>query len=175
VQGTLTDALSKRIIAEQVSPRFRAGDFAGGIGAGVESIMKAIEGEALPPPAKKKSSGRAVSVASSFESFLWVAFLVVPVVGMVLRALTGRFLGAALTGGATGLAAAFVFGSVIFGIAAAVGAFILVLGMGASRLARSGGGGWSSGGFVGGGGFGGGGGFSGGGGGFDGGGASGNW
>ena len=176
VQGTLTDALSKRIIVERVSPKFRTGDFAGGIDAGVESIMKAIEGESLPPPAKKKSSGGSVGVVSSFENFLWLAFLVVPVAGMILRSLLGRFLGAGLTGGATGLAAAFVFGSVVFGVVAAIAAFILVLGMGAGRYAR-GGGGWSSGGFGGGGGgwSSGGGGFSGGGGGFDGGGASGDW
>jgi uncharacterized protein len=178
VQGTLTDALSKRIIVERVTPRFRTGDFAGGIDAGVESIMKAIEGEALPPPAKKKSSGSPVSVTSSFENFLWLAFLVVPVAGMVLRSLLGRFLGAGLTGGVTGLAAAFVFGSVVFGIVAAIAAFILVLGMGAGRLASRGGhGGWTGGSWGGGGGgwSSGGGGFGGGGGGFDGGGASGDW
>ena len=75
VQGTLTDALSKRIITERVSPRFRAGDFGGGIQAGVDSIMKAIEGEALPPPAKKKPAGRSIDSRSSFEGFLWIAFL----------------------------------------------------------------------------------------------------
>ncbi len=176
VQGTLTDALSKRIIVERVTPRFRTGDFAGGIDAGVESIMKAIEGEALPPPAaKKKSPGRPVSVTSSYESFLWLAFLVVPVAGLVLRSLLGRFLGAGLTGGVTGLAAAFVFGSVIFGVVAAVGAFILVLGMGSGRFGGRGGAGFPIGGSWGGGGSSGGGGFSGGGGGFDGGGASGDW
>jgi uncharacterized protein len=172
VQGTLTDALSKRIIVERVTPRFRSGDFAGGIDAGVESIMKAIEGEALPAPAKKKSPGSPVSAVSSFENFLWLAFLVVPVAGLLLRSLLGRFLGAGLTGGATGLAAAFVFGSVLFGVVAAIGAFILVLGMGSGRLAGRGGG-WTGGGSWGG--SSGGGGFGGGGGGFDGGGASGDW
>jgi uncharacterized protein len=176
VQGTLTDALSKRIIVERVTPRFRTGDFAGGITAGVDAIMKAIEGEALPAPdVKKNAPGRPVSVTSSFESFLWMAFLVVPIAGMVLRKLLGRFLGAGLTGGVTGLAAAFVFGSVLFGAAAAIGAFILVLGMGAGRFAGRGGGGFPIGGSWGGGGSSGGGGFSGGGGGFDGGGASGDW
>jgi len=171
VQGTLTDALSKRIIVERVSPKFRTGDFAGGIDAGVEAIMKAIEGESLPPPAKKKASSGSVGVVSSFENFFWLAFLVVPIAGTILRSLLGRFLGAGLTAGATGLAAAFLFGSMIFGVVAAVAAFILVLGMGAGRF-LPGGGGWSSGS----GGFGGGGGgFGGGGGGFDGGGASGDW
>jgi uncharacterized protein len=173
VQGTLTDALSKRIIVERVSPKFRTGDFAGGIDAGVDAIMKAIEGESLPPPAKKKSSTGSVGFVSSFENFFWLAFLVVPVAGGILRSLLGRFLGAGLTGGATGLAAAFLFGSTVFGVVAAIAAFILVLGMGAGRLAGSGG--WTMGGGGFGGGGGGGGGFGGGGGGFDGGGASGDW
>lgn len=179
VQGVLTDALSKRIIAERVAPRFRAGDFAGGISDGVDAILKAIEGEPLPPPPKKASSGKVAS-ASSLENFFWMAFFIVPLVGMVLRSLVGRFLGAGLTSGVTGLAAGFLFGSLVFGIIAAVIAFIAVLFMGVpgTGMRRGGIGGWSSGGSWGGGGggwSGGGGGFSGGGGGFDGGGASGDW
>ena len=60
VQGVLTDALSRRIIAERVSPRFRAGDFAGGIDDGVDAILKAIEGEALPAP-RAGSAARATA------------------------------------------------------------------------------------------------------------------
>ncbi|HEX4944956.1 MAG TPA: TPM domain-containing protein [Usitatibacteraceae bacterium] len=181
VQGVLTDALSRRIIAERVSPRFRAGDFAGGISDGVDAIMKAIEGESLPPPAQAPSRGK-VDSFSSIENFFWLAFVVVPVVGMILRSLVGRFLGAGLTSGVTGLAAWVIFGSLLLGGIAAVITFLAVLFMGTSALGARrggigggpwGGGGWSGGG---GGGFGGGGGgFSGGGGGFDGGGASGNW
>ncbi len=174
VQGVLTDALSRRIIAERVSPRFRAGDFAGGIRDGVDAIMKAIEGESLPAPASKPPSS-ATPNASSVESFFWLAFVVVPVAGLILRGLVGRFLGAALTGGATGLAAWFVFGSFLLGGIGAFLAFLAVLFMGLPSM--RGGGGWTTGGGWSGGGWssGGGGGFSGGGGGFDGGGASGNW
>ena len=180
VQGVLTDALSKRIIAERVAPRFRAGDFAGGISDGVDAILKAIEGEALPPPPKKASAGKVAS-AASLENFFWMAFFIVPFVGMALRSLVGRFLGAGLTSGVTGLAAWFLFGSLLFGVIAAVIAFVAVLfmGMPGTGVRRGGIGGWSSGGSWGGGGGGwsggGGGGFSGGGGGFDGGGASGDW
>jgi uncharacterized protein len=175
VQGVLTDALSRRIIAERVSPRFRTGDFAGGISDGVDAITKAIEGEALPPPAKKASQGGG-SPSASIESFFWLAFIVVPVVGMILRSILGRFLGAGLTSGVTGLAAWLIFGSLLLGGIAAFISFLAVLFMGASGMGTRRGG-WSSGGsWGGGGGFGGGGGgFSGGGGGFDGGGASGNW
>lgn len=177
VQGTLTDALSKRIIDEIVAPRFRAGDFAGGIDAGVDAILKAIVGEQLPLPDVRKSA-RNVNAASSYTDFFWIAFFIVPIVAVMLRGMLGRFLGAGVTSGVTGLAAWLVFGSLAFGCVAALLAFVFTLftGSGIGRGVRPGG--WGMpGGFSGGGswGGGGGGGFSGGGGGFDGGGASGSW
>ena len=173
VQGTLTDALAKRIAADIVAPRFRSGDFAGGLGAGVDAIMKAIEGEQLPLLEEKRLQPR-VDTISSYSNFLWIGFFVVPIVGMALRSLTGRVFGAVLTSGLTGLAAWLVFSSIAFGLAAAVLAFLFTLftGSGGGRgggfiPGGFGGGGWGSGGSGGG--------FSGGGGGFDGGGASGDW
>ena len=182
VQGTLTDALARRIIADVVAPRFRSGDFAGGIDAGADAIMKAIEGEALPAPAaRKRTVSRKVDTISSYSDFLWMAFFAVPIVGMLLRSMLGRALGASATSGITGVAAWLVFGSVVFGVVAAILAFFFILVLGSSAANRVGSGGWGGG--FGGGGFGGGGGgfssdgggFSGGGGGFDGGGSSGSW
>lgn len=184
VQGTLTDASSKRIVSDIVAPRFRNGDFAGGVNDGVDAIMKAIEGEELPLPQPGKARSPKVDTVSSYSDFLWIAFFAVPVVGMVLRGMFGRFFGATATSGLTGIAGWLVLGSLAFGIVAAVAAFLftLVVGSGMSRgVNRGGWGGWGGGGFggggFGGGGFGGGGGggFSGGGGSFDGGGASGSW
>jgi uncharacterized protein len=173
VQGTLTDALSKRIAADVIAPRFRSGDFAGGIDAGVDAIIKAIEGEQLALPEPKKAS-RKVGIVSSYSDFLWIGFFVVPIVAVVLRSLAGRFFGAGLTSGLTGIAGWLVFGSIAFGAVAALLAFVFTLFMGTG--AARGLGGFIPGGFGGGGGgLGGGGGFSGGGGGFDGGGASGSW
>ena len=103
-----------------------------------------------------------------------------PIVALVLRALVGRLASAGLTSGITGVAAWWVFGSLVAGGVLAVMAFVIALvigGGGMTRLGRSSG--WSSGGWSGGGGGswggGGSGGFSGGGGSFDGGGASGDW
>jgi uncharacterized protein len=178
VQGTLTDALSKRIVADIVAPHFRSGDFAGGIDAGAGAIMKAIEGESLPLPAQKPR-GKVESM-SSFSNVLILALFLVPILGMVLRGIAGRFVGAGLTSGITGIAAWFLLGSLAIGGIAAVVAFLFTIfgGSGVGRALNRGGwgggyipGGWSGGG----GGGGGGGGFSGGGGGFDGGGASGSW
>jgi uncharacterized protein len=179
VQGVLTDALAKRIVAERVAPRFREGNFHGGIGAGVEAILKAIEGEALPPPSP--GGARKSDRTTSIEDFLWIAFFAVPVVAMILRSLVGRLLGAGLTSGVTGSAAWWIFGSLAGAIVVAIMAFVyaLLLGAGSIRHGRSASGaGWSGGGWSGGSGgssWGGGGGFSGGGGSFDGGGASGGW
>lgn len=175
VQGALPDATSKRIIAEVIGPRFRAGDFAGGVNQGVDKIIGVLQGEALPPPVQK----RAAVKSSNLETFLMVAFVAAFFVGPLLRSLLGRFLGATATGGVTGAAAWWVAGGMAFPIIAGVIIFVIVLMMGAMNFSsgRRGGnwggswGGGSSGGWGGGSSDS----FSGGGGGFDGGGASGDW
>jgi uncharacterized protein len=183
-QGSLTDVLAKRIVADLVAPHFRNGDFAGGIDAGVGAIVKAIEGENLPLPEVKKSA-RKVDTMSSFSNYLILGLFLVPIVAVAARSMLGRGVGAVATSGITGMAVWIIAGSILFGVVAAFIAFLFTLfgGSGITRGARGGGsggwipsggggGGWSSGG----GSFGGGGGgFSGGGGGFDGGGASGGW
>ena len=183
VQGTLTDVLSKRIVSDLVAPYFRKGDFAGGLAAGTDAIMKAIEGESLPLPAQQ-AAPRASHAAGSIPQLALLAFIFVPMVGLALRGVVGRFFGAVLTSGLTGVVVWFFLGSlVLVGIAAFLAFFFtLFSGMGLARGIRPGlggyipTGGWGGGGFGGGGfGGGGGGGFSGGGGSFDGGGASGSW
>lgn len=42
LEGTLTDALAKVIIANAMAPRFKAGDFAGGIQRGVEDVITVL-------------------------------------------------------------------------------------------------------------------------------------
>src|SRR5258705_3960152 len=50
LEGALTDAATKRIIDEDITPKFKAGDFAGGISAGVNRMIRVIDGEKLPAP-----------------------------------------------------------------------------------------------------------------------------
>ena len=45
LEGVLPDARCKRIIDEQITPRFKAGDFDGGLNAGVTAILAAAKGE----------------------------------------------------------------------------------------------------------------------------------
>ncbi|SFU39867.1 uncharacterized protein SAMN02799631_00449 [Methylobacterium sp. 174MFSha1.1] len=46
LEGALTDALSKVIIASAVAPKFKAGDFPGGIQAGIDGILGILGGDA---------------------------------------------------------------------------------------------------------------------------------
>lgn len=177
LEGALPDAIASRIIRETVTPLFRQGDFSGGIDAGLDQMMRVIEGEPLPEPDRRwQDSG------TDFFHLLPILLMVVLIGSSVLRLIFGRALGAALTGGGVGVLAWVLSGVLVVGAVAAAIAFLFALlgGMGRrgwSSHARHGGwgGGWHTGGFGGGGGGFGGGGFSGGGGGFGGGGASGRW
>ena len=72
LSGSLTDAMSKRILTETVAPKFRAGDFAGGIDDGVAKIISVIDGEALPPPPKKRVGSKNTG-GGGYENFIMLA------------------------------------------------------------------------------------------------------
>ncbi len=60
LEGVIPDAIAKRVIAETITPPFQAGDFYGGIAAGVGQLEKLIDGEPLPAPTQpSRSAGRA--------------------------------------------------------------------------------------------------------------------
>ncbi len=169
LEGALTDASARRIIAEYITPRFKAGDFAGGIDAGVDRMIAVIGGE--PLPAAEAHWGEALG-EFDWGNVVFLGLVVVVFLGGILRLLFGRVLAAALVGGLVGTGVALFLGTLAVGLIAGVIAFIMALASGSSRGwssggGRSGGGGWSSGSSGGG--------FSGGGGGFSGGGSSGSW
>jgi len=180
LEGALTDLVSRRIIDETIVPLFRVGDYAGGISAGVEQMIRVIDGEPLPEPDRGWQGGE------RFTNLIPVLFAIVVFASGVLRAIFGRALGSLATGGLAGAAGWFLSQLVPVAIGAGAFAFLVSLLMGfggggrwSSRPQHGGwrGGGWGGGGFGGGsGGFGGSsGGFGGGGGSFGGGGASGRW
>jgi uncharacterized protein len=172
LEGALNDVTAERIIDEVITPKFRDGDFAGGIAAGVDRIIGVIDGEKLPAPEPRQSSGSSGSIENLFNPILIFAVIIV---GAILRATLGRLIGSVATGGVVGVLAWFLLGSMALSLIASVVAFFFT--MVAENIASSNG----RGGFIGGGGFSGGrsssdsGSFSGGGGSFGGGGASGSW
>jgi uncharacterized protein len=171
VEGVLPDAIVKRIVEEDITPRFKQGDFYGGIRAGTDRMMRLIEGEKFPPAA-----AHATPRGDNFDwNLLFLAMIIVSIASGALRPMFGRVPGAGIGGGIAGFVAWLIASSfLVAGIAGAIVFLMTVLGGTRGGNWSSGGGGWSSGG----GGFssgGGGGGFSGGGGSTSGGGAGGSW
>ena len=166
LEGAIPDAVANRVIDEIVVPYFKQGDFYGGIRAGVDRVIRLVDGEALPPPQARDTSW------SRFERIMPFAFIGVIVIGGLLRAILGRLVGAGAAAGIAAVVTWLVVSSLLAAVIFGMVVFALTL-LGGFRTRGGGYGGWSSGG---GGGFGGGGGgFGGGGGGFGGGGASGKW
>ena len=175
LEGAIPDAIANRIIQEYLAPKFRAGDYAGGIADATAMLVKLIDGEPLPAPI---ADNRARDGGVPWVFALFVAFMV----AQVARAVFGRLprpLRGLFAAGAAG-AAAWLLSSLLLvgGIGALLGLFMGLASPGRMRAA-GGGGPWIGGGGFGGGGFGGGGfgggGWSGGGGMSGGGGASGSW
>jgi uncharacterized protein len=178
LEGVLPDAIAKRIIEDDIVPRFKQGDFFGGIDAGVSRMMSVIDGEPLPPP-RGSTSTRGASDGAGLQELLVVGFLLVFVVGGIIRAIFGRVAGSGVIGFIGAAAGWLILGSLVAAVVVGILALFLSLmgGFGGMRGPR--GPGWYSGGFPGGGWGGGSGGsggsWGGGGGGFGGGGASGRW
>jgi uncharacterized protein len=169
LEGVLPDAVAKRIIVDDIAPRFKQGDFFGGISAGVDRIARLIGGETLPPP---KAQAQGHSDEWDAGTLFMVGLFAVVFLGGILRAIFGRAIGAGIVATVIGVALWFITGLLIVAAIAAIIAFLFALAGGSSGgWGGSSGGGWSSGG---GGGFDSGG-FSGGGGSSGGGGASGDW
>lgn len=181
LEGAVPDLAASRVIEQTITPRFRSGDFAGGLGAGTDQLMALIAGEALPAPAQAQNAAGGAPL--DWMQLALLLFFAAPFAARLLSGLMGRKTGAMLTGVALGALAGWLTASLVAGVLAAMAAAVLALaGAMASAGPRVGWGhGSHRGGFSGGnrsGGFGGlgGGGFSSGGGGdFGGGGASGRW
>lgn len=187
LEGTLPDAVAKRIISDDITPRFKQGDYAGGITAGINRIEERLTTD--PAILKQADANRVNTNANSNAQsnqeggipLIFLGFFGF-VAGMILTSILGRFFGSIATAGGI-VTLGTIFGAGLLGsmfVAFIVFLFLLFRGGGGGRGGRGGGGviflpggGFGGGGF-GGGGFGGGG-FGGGGGGFGGGGAGGDW
>lgn len=168
LEGAIPDLYAKRIISDVIGPKFKQGDFAGGLDAGVDSLIGLVDGEALPAPENRAAS--IIDIGNILPMLLFGGLIT----GLILRSIFGTFLGSAFNGGLIG-GVIMLFGlalsaAVVFGIIA----FFFTMMMGSRGLGGYsggigggyGGGGWSGGGSSS---------WGGGGGSFGGGGASGDW
>lgn len=182
LEGAVPDLAASRIIDEEMKPRFRNNDFAGGLNAAVDRLIGLVDGEPLPEPSRDtgESSGYGNDGIFGFLQHFGVFLFVGVFIGApIVRAILGKKLGTVVVGGGVGVIVFFITASIALAAIAGVIALIVTLVAAAGRPGGGGGGGWGSGGggwSSGGSRGGGGGGFSSGGGGnFGGGGASGNW
>ncbi|MGE4323576.1 MAG: YgcG family protein [Sphingobium sp.] len=80
LEGIMTDALSAQIIRNAITPRFKAGDMAGGIAAGVEQIGALL---ALPPEEAKARAAQAAAQAQGNDGgdgavlAIWITLFIV--------------------------------------------------------------------------------------------------
>lgn len=151
LEGALPDAIAKRIIDEYLVPRFKAGDFNGGVNAAVDRIITVIDGEALPPPQQWRAPA-GQNFAERFEDYMGWGVVLLVFFGGVLRSLFGAFLGALIVGIVGGAIAAALGAGLAIAIFVGIVAFVLVLigagsaGGGGSGSSSGGGGSWSGGG-----------------------------
>ncbi|HKU07948.1 MAG TPA: YgcG family protein [Bradyrhizobium sp.] len=143
LEGALTDVTTKRIIDEVITPKFRTGNFAGGISDGVNRMIDLVNGEKLPGPEPTNwDSKRWLAHPDALPFVLFVVFAV----SSVLRAALGRLLGSAAAGTFVTALVWFLWGD--FGPALAAGVFVFLITVFidiASGKSGSSSSGWSSG------------------------------
>jgi uncharacterized protein len=122
LEGAVPDLAAARVIREHITPRFRQGDFAGGIGAGLDALFRLIEGEALPAPAA------APDAPAGNDPFALLAPFVIGgvIAAALLRSLFGAG-GAVVAGVGTGAVAGWVFSSLKLGLVAGIAAFVVAM------------------------------------------------
>lgn len=147
LEGAIPDVVAKRIIEELIVPKFRDGDFFGGVISGVQALARVISGEPLPEP-KQSPWGKGSFGGDGLQFLFFVGLFASQAGTAMLTPMMGRGFSASLIGVIFGLVAlmflppmfAFLIGCVvaIFGLMPAAS-----VGSGRSgRYGRTGG--WSS-------------------------------
>nr|WP_298121755.1 TPM domain-containing protein [uncultured Pseudoxanthomonas sp.] len=122
LEGAIPDAIANRVIQEYLAPRFRAGDYAGGIADATATLVKLIDGEALPEPVSTHRVSGEGGKGGGVLFAAFAAFIVATIVrGMFSRAPSG--IRGLFTGGAAG-GVALLLSSLL-----AVGGIAAVLGL----------------------------------------------
>lgn len=162
LEGAIPDAIAKRVIAEQLAPAFKRGEFYQGLNVATQSLMQLIQGEQLPPPAPGQHTQ-----SGGLSHWLPILMFTAIGIGWIARSILGAFLGSVFTGGVLAALAGLLGATLLVMALVAVATCLFTLAMGSGLIGMPIGytGGGSRGSDM----------FSGGGGGFGGGGASGDW
>ncbi|MGH8806819.1 MAG: TPM domain-containing protein, partial [Noviherbaspirillum sp.] len=109
VQGSLTDAQSKRILQDVIAPHFRQNDFYGGLAAGMSAITGLLDKESFPAAQRKAAAEEdGFDWALALFFFFMILFLLMSRAGSARRrahahgwgrSVPGVILGGGLGGG----------------------------------------------------------------------------
>lgn len=84
LEGALTDAVTRLIIQNSIFPRFRAGDFQGGIARGVDDIIQVVSGDA--EEFKRRAAQRPDNVPQGIDAAtIMMAIFILIIFVMILR------------------------------------------------------------------------------------------
>ncbi len=89
LEGKLTDLVAGRIIRGDISPRFKAGDFDGGVSAGVSAIMAVVRGEYQARLRDLQQGEKGAPPIFTLLIFLFVACVFLGALSKVLGGLAG--------------------------------------------------------------------------------------
>src|SRR5947207_2527996 len=92
LEGTVTDALSSRVIREDIAPHFQKGDYAGGLNAAADSLIALIERKEAPvPPVSRPGGGGggATVGCGSLSPLIFVIFIIIVIAWIITRSAPG--------------------------------------------------------------------------------------
>jgi uncharacterized protein len=124
LEGAVPDVVATRISREVIAPRFKTGDFGGGLSAGLDALFKRIDGEGLPTPAGLPSGK--VDAGEDVIAVLATMVIFGAVVGSLFRRVLG-VPGALLAGGGAGALIGVLLSSVLLGGVGGVVVFVMSL------------------------------------------------
>jgi uncharacterized protein len=138
LEGAIPDIAAGRIVQEYLVPKFRTGDFAGGIGDASAQLVRLIDGETLPAPMApltQSDGDRSLPLPIGVFAGFWFAFIVRFLVNGLPRPLRALSL-AAVSGAITWLVTHSLLAA---GVAAVIGFALGVIAFKIGQFARSGG------------------------------------
>lgn len=97
LEGAVPDLAAHQIIEQAITPLFRKGDFAGGLNAGVDHLIRLVDGEPLPLAADDGAAAGSEVGTYWFELLFLLLFFIIPLVASRLRRL--GWIGTAIAGG----------------------------------------------------------------------------
>ena len=89
LEGKLTDLMSGRVIRERIAPRFRAGDFDGGLTQGAQAVMEVVRGEYKANAEEPVRGRRGAPPILTLLIFLFLALVFIGAISKVFAAVTG--------------------------------------------------------------------------------------